>query len=50
VLIIAITGYGQDSDRQKSREAGIDHHLVKPIELDTLLHVMAAGRRALPGR
>ena len=39
--IIAITGYGQDSDRRRSREAGFDHHLVKPIDHDTLLTLLA---------
>lgn len=31
--IIALTGYGQEADRQKSIEAGIDQHLVKPADL-----------------
>ncbi|MDQ6654506.1 MAG: response regulator [Verrucomicrobiota bacterium] len=38
--IIAISGYGQEEDRQRSREVGIDHHLVKPVtfpQLETLL-------------
>ncbi|MCP3103995.1 ATP-binding protein [Myxococcus sp. K15C18031901] len=38
--LVAVTGYGQESDRQRSREAGFDAHLVKPIDfgaLDTLL-------------
>ena len=30
--LIAMTGYGQESDRKRSREAGFDHHLVKPVE------------------
>jgi PAS domain S-box-containing protein len=34
--LISLTGYGQDSDRERSREAGIDHHLVKPVDLHTL--------------
>ena len=41
VLLIALTGRGQDADRQRTREAGFDHHLVKPIALEqvsTLLH------------
>jgi signal transduction histidine kinase/BarA-like signal transduction histidine kinase len=36
VPIIAMTGYGQDRDRQRTREAGMQGHLVKPVELDTL--------------
>ena len=40
VLLVAMTGYGQDGDRQRSREAGFDVHLTKPIDplvLDALL-------------
>jgi CheY-like chemotaxis protein len=40
VLLVAITGYGQDGDRRRSREAGFDVHLTKPIDprvLDALL-------------
>jgi signal transduction histidine kinase len=44
VLIIALTGYGQAMDYQRSREAGIDAFLVKPVDLDTLLEALAAGR------
>jgi signal transduction histidine kinase/CheY-like chemotaxis protein len=32
ILVIAITGWGQDVDRRKSHEAGFDHHLVKPVD------------------
>ncbi|WP_375770022.1 CHASE domain-containing protein [Archangium gephyra] len=32
--LVAVTGYGQASDRQRSREAGFDAHLVKPVELE----------------
>ncbi len=35
-VLIAITGYGQDGDRLRSRRAGIDHHLVKPVAPDAL--------------
>ncbi len=34
--LIAVTGYGQASDRQQSKEAGFDAHLVKPLDLDVL--------------
>jgi CheY-like chemotaxis protein len=34
--IIAVTGYGQDADRERSRQAGFDSHLVKPVNLDVL--------------
>jgi CheY-like chemotaxis protein len=41
VTIIAMSGWGRDADRQSTREAGFDHHLVKPIDHDAL-------RRLLP--
>ena len=34
--LIAITGYGQEEDRQRSRQAGFDHHLTKPVNADIL--------------
>jgi CheY-like chemotaxis protein len=39
--IVALTGWGQDSDRQRTREAGMDEHLVKPVSLDSLREVLA---------
>ena len=38
---IALTGYGQAHDRVLSKAAGFDHHLVKPVDLDRLLDVLA---------
>jgi two-component system CheB/CheR fusion protein len=35
-LVIALSGYGRDEDRRRSTEAGIDHHLVKPVDLTEL--------------
>ncbi|MEK6336400.1 MAG: ATP-binding protein [Acidobacteriota bacterium] len=40
VRLIAITGYGQDADRQRSQEAGIDLHLVKPVDPKKLQEVL----------
>lgn len=37
VRIVALTGYGSERDRERSREAGIDVHLLKPIEIAQLL-------------
>jgi len=39
--LVAITGYGQDSDRLRSREAGFDAHLVKPVSIHALAQVIA---------
>jgi CheY-like chemotaxis protein len=33
VMLVAVTGYGQDSDRQRTREAGFAYHLVKPVDI-----------------
>lgn len=41
--IIALTGWGQDGDRQRSREAGFDAHLVKPVDIDTLVQALLAA-------
>jgi two-component system CheB/CheR fusion protein len=41
VRLIAVTGYGQQQDRQRSREAGFDEHLVKPVQLDSLIEILA---------
>ena len=40
VSIVALTGYGSESDRKRSKESGFDHHLVKPVELDALLAIL----------
>ena len=36
IRLIAVTGYGQESDRRKSQVAGFHHHLVKPVDLDVV--------------
>lgn len=41
VVLVALTGYGQDSDRQTSFQAGFDHHLVKPARLEQLTQILA---------
>ena len=43
-VIVAISGYGQEEDRNRSRQAGFDHHLVKPINSDELAKIMANPR------
>ncbi|WP_257449666.1 hybrid sensor histidine kinase/response regulator [Archangium lipolyticum] len=40
IKLVAITGYGQDSDRRRAHAAGFDVHLVKPIDPGQLLHVI----------
>ncbi len=41
MVLIALTGWGQDEHRQKSTDAGFDSHLVKPVDHDTLLKRLA---------
>ncbi|MEJ7594746.1 MAG: ATP-binding protein [Planctomycetaceae bacterium] len=40
-VIVALTGWGQDDDRRRSREAGFNHHLVKPVEINALQQLLA---------
>ncbi len=40
--LIALTGWGQDEDRRRSKDAGIDHHLVKPVNIDALEQLLAS--------
>jgi PAS domain S-box-containing protein len=42
-LIVAATGYGQEDDRRRSRQAGFDHHLTKPVDPEQLRSIIAAG-------
>ena len=42
-LLIALTGWGQVEDRERSAAAGFDRHLVKPLEIDDLLSVLDGG-------
>jgi len=41
MVLLALTGRGQDEGRQRSREAGFNGHLVKPMEYDTLMQLLA---------
>jgi len=41
MVIVALTGWGQEEDRRKSKEAGFDEHLVKPVDNATLLQLLA---------
>jgi len=42
--IVALTGWGQEQDRARAREAGFDHHLVKPAEINALHSLLASLR------
>jgi PAS domain S-box-containing protein len=45
LVLVALTGWGQEEDRRRSKEAGFDHHLVKPAEADELNRLLAGGNR-----
>jgi CheY-like chemotaxis protein len=49
-LAIALTGYGQQEDQARGLEAGFDHYLVKPVGLEALLPLIAAGAPAEPAQ
>jgi CheY-like chemotaxis protein len=42
VVLIALTGWGQEEDRHASAEAGFDHHLIKPADIDVLHDLLAS--------
>jgi CheY-like chemotaxis protein len=39
-VLVAMTGYGQQSDRERSRAAGFDHHLVKPADFALVRRIL----------
>jgi signal transduction histidine kinase len=41
LMLVAMTGWGQEEDRHRSREAGFDHHLVKPVEREAIVALLA---------
>lgn len=45
IVLVAMTGYGQEEDRRRSQEAGFDHHLVKPVDFKKVQEILAAVLR-----
>jgi PAS domain S-box-containing protein len=45
LTLIALTGWGQEQDRRRTREAGFDHHLLKPVDLEVLKTLLASLNR-----
>ncbi len=41
IVLVALTGWGQEEDRQQSALAGFDHHLVKPVDVDALMKLLS---------
>jgi signal transduction histidine kinase/CheY-like chemotaxis protein len=50
MVLVAVTGYGQDEDRRRSRDAGFDHHLVKPVDIATLRDLLGGPQAKSPVR
>jgi CheY-like chemotaxis protein len=48
-VLVALTGWGQEEDRLKTKEAGFDHHLVKPVGLKELQSLLAGLKHAEGG-
>jgi PAS domain S-box-containing protein len=46
MTLIAVTGWGQEGDRQRSKEAGFDHHMVKPVNLPELMRLLTSLERS----
>ncbi len=42
VVLIAVTGWGQDEDRQRTKDAGFDHHMVKPVDPQEIMKILAS--------
>ena len=40
VVLIALTGWGQEQDQARAREAGFDHHCTKPVDIERLLQLV----------
>ncbi|HEY6984869.1 MAG TPA: response regulator [Rhodanobacteraceae bacterium] len=49
LTLVAITGWGQADDRRRTAEAGFDHHLVKPADMDAINAICSAPRRRASG-
>jgi signal transduction histidine kinase len=45
LMLVALTGYGQEDDRKRSAEAGFDHHLTKPADLTALTAILRTGNQ-----
>ena len=50
VVLVALTGWGQEQHRRRSAESGFNHHLTKPVEFDVLQQILAAADTGSPAR
>ena len=47
-LIIAVSGYGDESSRERGREAGFDYHLTKPVDIEAVVDLVSRGEGSGP--
>jgi CheY-like chemotaxis protein len=47
-VLVALTGYGQEGDQRRSREAGFDHHWIKPLTFENLSELLSSPPAAAP--
>lgn len=50
LILVAMTGYGDDEDRRRSAQAGFQHHLVKPVDPDVLQTLLLTLKSGVEGR
>jgi CheY-like chemotaxis protein len=50
VVLVALTGWGQEEHRRQSKDAGFDHHFTKPVDVEVLEKVLSATNSCLPER
>jgi len=48
IVLVALTGWGQQEHRRRSAESGFNHHLTKPVEFDALQGILAEADSCLP--
>src|SRR5262249_8104745 len=46
IVMVALTGWGQEDDRRRSKEAGFDHHMVKPLDYGALMKLLSERIKA----
>ncbi|MEO8566987.1 MAG: ATP-binding protein [Betaproteobacteria bacterium] len=50
IVLLALSGWGQDEDRQKSKDAGFNDHLLKPVSYPVLLNVLSTSANSVDGK
>jgi two-component system CheB/CheR fusion protein len=47
-VLVAVTGWGQETDRASAKRAGFDHHFVKPVDFDAIYALIEREQHAAP--